>query len=122
MNIFRFIGDMSHLASFFVLLFKMYSSNSVSGTPLSASSLGCFLPLTLLGHVWLCTRSGISLKTQELYCLVFIARYLDIFWNFISMYNTCMKVQHCAWNLLSFLLSRYPSVFARRLLSSASLF
>lgn len=31
------------------------------------------------------------MKTQELYALVFAARYLDIFINFISLYNTIMK-------------------------------
>lgn len=35
---------------------------------------------------------GISLKTQELYALVFLARYLDIVTNFISLYNTIMKL------------------------------
>jgi ER lumen protein retaining receptor len=35
---------------------------------------------------------GISLKTQQLYVLVFITRYLDVFWNFMSLYNTIMKV------------------------------
>lgn len=40
------------------------------------------------------TRScrGISLKTQELYFLVFVCRYLDLFYSFISWYNTIMKV------------------------------
>jgi hypothetical protein len=31
------------------------------------------------------TGTGISLKTQELYLLVFITRYLDIFTNFVSL-------------------------------------
>jgi hypothetical protein len=35
---------------------------------------------------------GISLKTQELYSIVFIARYLDLFTNFVSLYNTFMKI------------------------------
>ncbi|PNY12597.1 er lumen protein retaining receptor-like protein, partial [Trifolium pratense] len=35
---------------------------------------------------------GVSLKTQELYALVFAARYLDIFTNYISLYNTVMKL------------------------------
>jgi len=40
------------------------------------------------------TRScrGISLKTQELYALVFVCRYLDLFTNYISLYNTLMKI------------------------------
>jgi ER lumen protein retaining receptor len=39
-----------------------------------------------------CTRTGISLKTQFLYALVFLTRYLDLFWNFASMYNWVMKI------------------------------
>ena len=35
---------------------------------------------------------GISLKTQALYSLVFCCRYVDLFWNFWSLYNWCMKV------------------------------
>jgi len=35
---------------------------------------------------------GISLRSQELYALVFVTRYLDIFWNFISLYLTSMKL------------------------------
>lgn len=35
---------------------------------------------------------GVSLKTQELYVLVFVTRYLDLFWNFLSLYNSVMKV------------------------------
>lgn len=47
-----------------------------------------------LKFVWdhCCHLSGISLKTQELYALVFLARYLDLFTDFISVYNTVMKV------------------------------
>lgn len=36
--------------------------------------------------------AGISLKTQELYALVFATRYLDIFTDFVSVYNTIMKL------------------------------
>lgn len=35
---------------------------------------------------------GISLKTQELYALVFLTRYLDLVTSFISIYNSVMKV------------------------------
>ncbi|KAF8029465.1 hypothetical protein BT93_E2005 [Corymbia citriodora subsp. variegata] len=65
MNIFRFAGDMTHLTSILVLLLKIYATK---------------------------TCSGISLKTQELYALVFLARYLDLFTDFISVYNTVMKL------------------------------
>ena len=32
------------------------------------------------------------MKTQELYAVVFATRYLDLFFSFISIYNTMMKV------------------------------
>ncbi|KAH9649832.1 ER lumen protein-retaining receptor B [Citrus sinensis] len=65
MNIFRLAGDMTHLASVLVLLLKIHTIKSCA---------------------------GISLKTQELYALVFATRYLDIFTNYISFYNTIMKL------------------------------
>jgi ER lumen protein retaining receptor len=34
----------------------------------------------------------VSRKTQELYMLVFVARYLDLFTDYVSLYNSVMKV------------------------------
>ncbi|KAH0453506.1 hypothetical protein IEQ34_017830 [Dendrobium chrysotoxum] len=65
MNIFRLAGDMTHLFSVLVLLLKIYATKSCS---------------------------GISLKTQELYALVFLTRYLDLLTVFVSIYNSVMKV------------------------------
>ncbi|CAI9761384.1 unnamed protein product [Fraxinus pennsylvanica] len=65
MNIFRLAGDMTHLASVLVLLLKIHTIKSCA---------------------------GISLKTQELYALVFATRYLDLFTDYISLYNTLMKL------------------------------
>ena len=59
-NFFRVTGDVCHLLSFVVMFWKLHSSESVA---------------------------GVSLKTQELYAIVFIARYPDLFWNFLSIYN-----------------------------------
>lgn len=64
MNIFRMAGDMSHLASIFILLFSIEANKSIQ---------------------------GLSLKTQCLYVLVYVTRYLDIF-TYISLYNTLMKI------------------------------
>ncbi len=64
-NLFRIAGDLLHLASFVILLLKIFSTRSCK---------------------------GISLKTQCLYVLVFVTRYLDLFWNFSSLYNSVMKV------------------------------
>lgn len=38
-------------------------------------------------------HAGISLKTQELFLIVFCCRYLDLFFRFISLYNSVMKVR-----------------------------
>ncbi|KAF9196271.1 endoplasmic reticulum retention protein [Haplosporangium sp. Z 27] len=65
MNLFRLVADLMHLASIFILLLKMQKTRSVT---------------------------GISFKTQVLYCVVFITRYLDLFNNFLSLYNTAMKI------------------------------
>ena len=69
MNIFRLLGDLSHLASFFFLLKTLRERRNAA---------------------------GISLKTQELYLIVFAARYLDLFTNFYSLYNSAMKVVYLA--------------------------
>ena len=65
MNIFRFLGDMSHIISFIILLQKIVQGKSAA---------------------------GISLRTQEMYLVVFATRYIDLFWNFSSMYNWFLKV------------------------------
>eukprot|EP01147_Barroeca_monosierra_P010394 gene10394-2526_t len=36
--------------------------------------------------------AGISGKSQVLFCLVYLARYLDLLFTFISVYNTVMKL------------------------------
>ncbi|CDZ96649.1 er lumen protein retaining receptor [Phaffia rhodozyma] len=67
MNIFRLLGDLSHLASIFVLLHKIQTTRSCR---------------------------GISFKTQLLYVIVFVTRYLDLlsFSSHVSLYNTLMKL------------------------------
>ncbi|KAG8381655.1 hypothetical protein BUALT_Bualt06G0144100 [Buddleja alternifolia] len=65
MNAFRLVGDMTHLLSVIFLLLKIRTMKSCA---------------------------GISLKTQELYVIVFITRYLDLFTRYYSFYNTVMKL------------------------------
>lgn len=67
MNIFRFAGDMSHVFSLIVLLLRLRVAKNAQ---------------------------GISLRTQELYLVVFVSRYLDLFTQFYSVYNTCMKIMY----------------------------
>ncbi|KAF1814559.1 er lumen protein-like protein retaining receptor [Eremomyces bilateralis CBS 781.70] len=68
MNIFRLFADLSHLVSILILLQKMKSSSSAS---------------------------GISFKSQFLYFLVYVTRYIDLLWTFYkpeSLYNTVFKI------------------------------
>jgi len=65
MNLFRLLGDLSHLASIFILLQKVQSTRSCR---------------------------GLSFKTQALYTTVFVARYLDLVYRWVSLYNFIMKI------------------------------
>ncbi|KAJ9133246.1 ER lumen protein-retaining receptor [Coniochaeta hoffmannii] len=64
LNVFRVLGDFSHLASIGILLHKMLQLHSCS---------------------------GISFKSQALYLLVYVTRYLDLFQT-ASLYNIVFKI------------------------------
>ncbi|XP_003747689.1 ER lumen protein-retaining receptor [Galendromus occidentalis] len=65
MNLFRLLGDLSHLFAIIILLLKIWKTRSCA---------------------------GISGRSQLLFSIVYAARYLDLFTSFISLYNTVMKV------------------------------
>lgn len=65
MNIFRLAGDLSHLLAIILLLIKIWKTRSCA---------------------------GISGKSQILFAIVYITRYLDLVTTFISLYNTFMKL------------------------------
>ncbi|KAK6200163.1 ER lumen protein retaining receptor [Scheffersomyces amazonensis] len=65
MNIFSFFGDLSHLASIFILLYAIEQNKSIA---------------------------GISLKSQALYVLVYVSRYINLFTKYYSLYNSVLKV------------------------------
>jgi ER lumen protein retaining receptor len=65
MSLIRVFGDLLHLGAILILLSKMLRQRSAA---------------------------GISLKSMELFALVFCTRYLDLFFNYIGIYNTVMKV------------------------------
>lgn len=65
MNIFRFFGDLSHLASILILIYSIELHKSIT---------------------------GLSVKTQTLYVIVFLTRYLDLFTKYVSLYNFLMKI------------------------------
>ncbi|KAK6766750.1 hypothetical protein RB195_026182 [Necator americanus] len=65
MNIFRLSADLAHLVAIVILLHKIWRSRSCE---------------------------GLSGRSQVLFAIVFVSRYLDLFTNFISVYNSVMKV------------------------------
>lgn len=101
MNLFRLAGDLTHLASFVVLLLKILATRSCRGKRMNPGrppswkrqrsfskkkknnviqlpnvdghQSHIFFPFSPL------SKTGISLRTQELYTLVFVCRYLDLF-------------------------------------------
>lgn len=65
MNVFRLLGDLSHLFAIIILLLKIWKTRSCA---------------------------GLSGKSQIMFAIVFTSRYLDLFTTFISVYNSVMKV------------------------------
>ncbi|RVX01671.1 ER lumen protein-retaining receptor B [Vitis vinifera] len=53
---------------------------------------------------------GISLKTQELYVIVFVTRYLDLFTRYISLYNSVMKLVFLGTSIAIVWYMRYHKV------------
>ncbi len=64
MNIFQLCGDMLHVTSIMLLLYKLHKNKN------------CI---------------GISCRMQEIYAIVFLMRYVDLLWAFVSVYNSVMK-------------------------------
>lgn len=65
MNIFRLLGDMLHVVAIELLLVRIWNTQSCA---------------------------GISGKSQILLLLVSLTRYLDLVTNFVSLYNTFLKL------------------------------
>ncbi|XP_063534062.1 ER lumen protein-retaining receptor [Cydia strobilella] len=65
MNLFRLLGDLSHLLAIIILLLKIWKTRSCA---------------------------GISGKSQILFAIVYTMRYLDLLTTYVSAYNTVMKL------------------------------
>ena len=93
MNIFRFVGDLSHLASIFILLYAIEQNRSTN---------------------------GLSLKTQALYVVVFLTRYLNLFTKFYSIYNTLLKIVFIASSIYTVyvMVYKYKNQFKKILILS----
>jgi len=81
MNIFRFSGDLSHLLSILILIYNMRQRRS---------------------------SAGISFKSQSLYTAVFVTRYLDLLWSWVSLYNTVMKLFFIGSSIYILYLMKFP--------------
>jgi len=86
MNLFRLAGDLSHLLAIIVLLMKIWKTRSCA---------------------------GISGKSQFLFALVFTTRYLDLFTNFISLYNSVMKCIYigCAYFTIYLIYLKFKATY-----------
>jgi len=76
----RTFADLMHLLSFVIIIYHIIKSKSCA---------------------------GVSLKTQEIYLIVFCARYMDLFMYFISLYNTTMKIAFISSTVLIIYLMRF---------------
>jgi len=72
-----------------------------------------FIISLIYSNCYFFSVSGVSRKTQELYAIVFIFRYLDLFTDFISVYNTFMKVVFIASSLAIVWCMRFHPVVRR---------
>lgn len=84
LNIFRLGGDLAHVISIVLLILRLRVSKNAN---------------------------GISMKTQELYLLVFVTRYLDLFTTFYSLYNTLMKIMYISATIYILYMVRYTEPF-----------
>lgn len=64
----------------------------------------------MVSLICLSFASGISLKTQELYVLVFLTRYLDLFTRYVSFYNSIMKLVFIGTSIAIVWYMRYHKV------------
>jgi ER lumen protein retaining receptor len=87
MNYFRLFADLSHFLSMLLLIRNVWKTGK-------------------------CT--GVSLRTQELYLLVFVTRYVDLFWNWSSYYNVAMKCIYLLATSYTIYLIRFKFVASYR--------
>ena len=79
-NIFQLIGDLLHLISFIIIIYKIHRDKSCN---------------------------GVSAKTFEIYLIVFCSRYLDLFMYYINFYNTSMKILYISVTIYILYLMHY---------------
>lgn len=73
MNVFRILGDVSHTISKCILIWAIHTNRSAEGKKSKHLHTDFRMLIARIG-------AGVSLITQALYVMVFITRYLDLFW------------------------------------------
>ncbi|KAJ7692866.1 ER lumen protein retaining receptor-domain-containing protein, partial [Mycena rosella] len=91
MNPFRLAGDLAHMASKCILIWSIHWNKSAEGTH--------FTSLT--------PSAGISFLTQAMYALVFLTRYLDVGFRFVSIYNIAAKIAYIISALYVLMIMRW---------------
>lgn len=79
-KIIRLFADQMHLLSFIIIIYKLLNQKN-------------------------CDK--VSLKTQEIYLVVFCIRYIDLFMYFIGYYNSIMKILFISSTVLIILIMRF---------------
>jgi ER lumen protein retaining receptor len=69
MTIYQILGDLLHVISILLLMYRLMKFRSAV---------------------------GISCRMQEIYFIVFVTRYLDVLYNFVTLYLTFMKIIYIA--------------------------
>ena len=90
MNVFRVLGDVSHTLSKCILIWAIHSNKSAEGNPPTT-----FPPPPLHCKMdCIDAMAGVSLITQALYILVFLTRYIDLFYvsPLASLWNFVLKI------------------------------
>ncbi|XP_055908853.1 ER lumen protein-retaining receptor-like [Eupeodes corollae] len=82
----------------------------VNGLQLIADMLHLVAIIILLLRICVKTScADVSIKSQILFCIVYCARYMDLFTVYISTYNSAMKIGYIGVSLLTILLIHLKS-------------
>lgn len=135
MNIFRFIADMLHLSAILVLLYRIRKSRNCIGKYLkidrmrnrirqigkesngnmkqidSGSLVSIWSGKLFMEMLTNLLILGLSCRTQEVYLLVFLVRYADLFMYYVSAYNTMMKIFFISSTAFIIYLMRFKKPF-----------
>ena len=102
MNIFRLLGDLSHVVSIFILLLRLFTTRQAAGISLKTQEVGRWHHAARTTSEWetsphpaTCASADLTPPHHpppaQMFLLVFVTRYLDLFTTYYSIY--CL---HCA--------------------------